>query len=112
MENKTVRIQRKNALGMEELVKMYIDSMKLSAGLNTQRIFAAWDEVSSAGKYTLKTYFRDGKLYVTLNSSLVRNKMNTMKEELIRNINEKLENDPLFTKGDARVGYVNELIFK
>ena len=74
MEKKSpVRITRKRALSMEELVPMYIKSMKLSAGLNTHRIFAAWDEASGAAQYTLKRFFRDGKLYITLNSSVVRN---------------------------------------
>ena len=74
MEKKSpVRITRKRAMSMEELVPLYIKSMKLSAGLNTHRIFAAWDEASGAAGYTLKRFFRDGKLYITLNSSVVRN---------------------------------------
>ena len=31
---------RKEALGMEQLIPMYIRALKLSAGLNTQRVFA------------------------------------------------------------------------
>ena len=38
-----VKIHRKEAVGMEEIVRQYIQSMKLSTGLNTQRVFAAWD---------------------------------------------------------------------
>ena len=34
---------------MEELVQQYIKSMKLAAGLNTQRIFEAWNACSGAG---------------------------------------------------------------
>lgn len=44
-----IRIHRKEAVSMDELVKQYIRSMKLAAGLNTQRIFAAWDACSGAG---------------------------------------------------------------
>ena len=35
-----IRIHRKEAVSMDELVKQYIRSMKLAAGLNTQRIFS------------------------------------------------------------------------
>ena len=48
-----VRITRKRAMSMEELIPMYIKSMKLSTGLNTHRIFAAWDEASGAAQYSL-----------------------------------------------------------
>ena len=49
-----VRIHRKEAVGMEEIVQQYIKSMKLATGLNTQRVFAAWDACSGAAPFTLK----------------------------------------------------------
>lgn len=107
-----VRITRKRALSMEELVPMYIKSMKLSAGLNTHRIFAAWDEASGAAAYTLRRFFRDGKLYITLNSSVVRNHLSFQNAELVDRINHILSMDELFVKDDPRVSYVRELILK
>ena len=53
-----IRIHRKEAVSMDQLVQQYIKSMKLAAGLNTQRIFAAWDACSGAGPFTLRRYFR------------------------------------------------------
>ena len=64
-------VRRKEALTMEEVVEEFIKSAKLASGLNTQRVFAAWDECSGAGPFTLKRYFRSGTLYVTLSSSVI-----------------------------------------
>ena len=97
---------------MDELVQMFIKSMKLSAGLNTRRIFEAWDAASGASRYTLRRYFRDGKLYITLNSSMVRNQLGFQKAELVDRINELLREDELFLKDDPQVKYVEELILK
>ena len=108
----TVRIARKQAMSMEELIPLYIKSMKLSAGLNTQRIFAAWDEASGAASFTLKRFFRDGRLYVTLSSSVVRNRLSFQKDALVEGINSILARDELFIKDDPRVSYVRELILK
>ena len=47
-------IRRKEALTMEEVIEEYIKSAKMASGLNTQRIFAAWDGCSGAGPFTLK----------------------------------------------------------
>ena len=107
-----VRITRKRAMSMEELIPMYIKSMKLSTGLNTHRIFAAWGEASGAAQYTLKRFFRDGKLYITLSSSVVRNHLSFQNAELVERINHILSRDELFVRDDPRVSFVRELILK
>lgn len=112
MEKKSVRISRKKPLSMDEVVSMYIKSMKISAGLNTQRVFAAWDDASGAAAFTLKRFYRDGRLYVTLNSSVIRNQLSFQKDALVEKINEILSKDDLFTKDDDRVSFVRELILK
>ena len=105
-------INRKDPVAMEELVQMFIKSMKLSAGLNTRRIFEAWDAASGASRYTLRRFFRDGKLYITLNSSMVRNQLGFQKAALVDRINAILREDELFQKDDPQVKFVEELILK
>ena len=108
----SVRIARKKALSMDELVRMYIESMRLAPALNTRRIFAAWDEASGAGKYTLKRFFRDGRLYIPLSSSVVRNQLSFQSQALVEKMNAILSKDELFARDDARVFFVKELILK
>lgn len=107
-----VRIHRKEAVGMDKIVSDYIKSMKLAAGLNTQRIFAAWDACSGAGPFTLKRFFRGGKLYITLNSSVIRNQLFFQKDVLIEKMNAFLSQDELFTDDNKSVGFITELILK
>jgi hypothetical protein len=107
-----VRIHRKEAMSMEELVQQYIKSMKLAAGLNTQRIFAAWDACSGAGPFTLKRFFRGGTLYITLNSSVIRNQLYFQREELVRKMNAYLSKDELFTADNRTVGEIRELVLR
>ena len=97
---------------MEELVSSYIKQMRLAAGLNTQRIFEAWDICSGAGPFTLKRFFRGGKLYITLSSSVYRNQLSFQKTELIRKMNAYLADDPLFTSDNRTVSFIEELILK
>ena len=111
-KGKEVRLVRKSAQGMKELVDEFIKEMKLSSGLNTQRIFEAWGEASGASAYTTRLFFRDGKLYVTLSSSVARNQLSFQKMLLVEKINQILRDDDLFVKDDPRVQYVQELILK
>jgi len=103
---------RKEALGMDQLIPLYIRALKLSAGLNTQRVFAAWDAVSGVAGQTLRKFYRDGKLYVTISSSMIRSHLEFQKPSLIQAMNRFLEKDELFVKDYDKVGFVKELILK
>jgi hypothetical protein len=105
-------IRRKEALTMEEVVEEYVKSAKMAAGLNTQRIFTAWDECSGAGPFTLKKYFRSGTLYITLSSSVVRNQLSFQKEALIGKMNVWLSGDRLFTPDNRTAGFIRELVLR
>ena len=113
------RVARKTAVPLSDLIREYIQASKLTAGLNTQRIFAAWDAASGAGRYTVRRYFRDGKLYITVDSSVVRSQLSFQRDVLLEKINALLEKinallaqDELFTCDDPRSGCVKELILK
>ena len=107
-----IRFTRKEALTMEEVVSRYIKSMKLAAGLNTHRIYEAWDACSGAARFTLKRFFRSGKLYITLSSSVVRNQLYFQKDLLVEKINAYLSDDPLFTPDNRTVSFVQEIVLK
>ncbi len=107
-----VQIHRKEAIGMDKVVEEFIKSMKLSAGLNTQRVFAAWDACSGAGPFTIKRFYRGGKLYITLKSSVIRNQLYFQKDALIEKMNAFLSEDTLFTADNRTVGFIRELILK
>ena len=107
-----VQIHRKEAVGMDKIVSDYIKSMKLAAGLNTQRVFAAWDACSGAGPYTLRRFYRGGKLYITLNSSVLRSQLYMQRDLLIEKMNAFLQQDSLFTQDNKTVGFIQELILK
>ena len=106
------RVARKTAVSLSEAIQEYLKAAKLTSGLNTQRIFAAWDAASGAGRYTVRRFFRDGKLYITVDSSVVRSQLSFQRDTLIEKINALLAQDELFTRDDARVGIVKELILK
>ncbi|MBQ1912134.1 MAG: DUF721 domain-containing protein [Bacteroidales bacterium] len=107
-----IRLHRKEAISMDQVVDQFIKQMKLAAGLNTQRIFAAWDACSGAGPFTLKRFYRGGKLYITLSSSVIRNQLSFQREALIEKMNAFLAEDALFTADNRTVGFVRELILK
>ena len=86
---------------MEQLVQDFIREMKITSGVNRQRAVEAWNAVSGAAGYTLDVNLDKGILYVTLGSSLARNQLYFQRDVLVRKVNEFLENDSLFVKGNG-----------
>lgn len=105
-------VSRKEPLTMEQVIDEFIKSAKLASGLNTQRVFAAWDACSGAAPFTLKRYFRGGTLYITLNSSVVRNQLFFQKDTLLEKMNAWLSGDHLFTSDNRTAGYIKELVLR
>ena len=105
-------VPRKEALSMGEIVPLFIKAQGLSVGINTQRVFAAWDEVSGAKNFTLRRFYRDGKLFVTLSSSMVRTHFELQKDAILRSINDFLQKDELFDQTCQKVGFVKEIILR
>ena len=106
------RVARKTALPLSELIQEYLRTSKLTSGLNTQRIFAAWDAASGAGRYTIRRFFRDGKLYITVDSSVVRSQLAFQRDTLLAKVNALLAQDELFTRTEGDADIVKELILK
>ena len=107
-----IRFRRKEAVAMDEIVSRYIKSMKIAAGLNTQRIFAAWDACSDAAPYTLSRFFRDGVLTVKLNSSIVRDTLYFQRDLILKKMNDWLAEDELFPDDNRTVGFVKEIVLR
>ena len=106
-----VRIHRKEAVGMDQVLQEFIRSMKLTSGLNTQRVFAAWDACSGAAPYTLKRFYRGGKLYITLSSSVIRNQLYFQTEARVEKMNDFLAEDTLYTTEEGSAP-IQQLILK
>lgn len=106
------KFKRKTAIPLSAAIQDYLKSAHLTTGLNTRRIFAAWDELSGAAPFTIKRYFRSGKLYITLNSSVVRDQLKPRRALLLEKINDRLSQDEFFTRDDCNVSWVEEIVLK
>ena len=91
-------IKRKEPIGMGKAVQEFIRELKLENGVNTQRVLSVWDEVSGAAAYTSDKYFKDGVLYVTVRSSVVRNNLYFQLAALIIAMNDRLSKDSLVVR--------------
>lgn len=104
------RLSRKDPQTMDDVIKEYIRSMKIAAGLNEQLIFNAWDAVSGVAGYTVSRYLKNGVLYCSLSSSVVRSRLFPHRDELVKKINSFLEQDELFVRDDPGTGLLKGIV--
>lgn len=110
-EHKNNGLRRRDAVGMDELVESFIKEMKFTSGINRQRVIAAWNVVSGAGRYTVDVFVKNKVMYCTLGSSLVRNQLYFQKDVLLGQINEYLDSDDMYVK-EGEAPYIKELILR
>ena len=105
------KFRRKEAVGMELLVREFIKDMKISRGLNSQRAAAVWNEVSGAGRYTLNVWLDKGIMTCTISSSVVRNQLYFQRDRLLKSLNEHLASDELLA-GSVEGDVIKTLILR
>jgi len=97
---KPAKIERLNAEPLGNLLKLFVAGNHLGEGLIRQAVSQAWDEASGSAVHTVNRFFRDGILYVTLDSSLVRRELMFQNDFLLSSVNEILSrNETLRVSG-------------
>ncbi|MDR2585170.1 MAG: DUF721 domain-containing protein [Prevotellaceae bacterium] len=85
-------MKREEAKSIKDLFPLFIREMGLETGLSQTRVYALWDElmgpvISSA---TQQKQLKEGKLYVRLSSSVVRNWLFTKRQSIVQKMNANL----------------------
>lgn len=106
------RLAKREAYTMDELIKQYINEMKLVNGLNRQRIFEAWDMASGAGAYTVGRCLKGGVLYCSISSSVVRNRLFFQKSRIKDLMNDFLRKDDLFVRNEGETEFVKDIVLR
>ena len=110
-DNGVNKLRRKEAVGMQLLVREFIKDMKISRGMNAQRAAVIWNEVSGAGRYTLDVRYDRGILTCTISSSVVRNQLYFQRDALLKSMNVRLaEDDPFVHDGEGP--FIKTIILK
>lgn len=85
-------MQRTNTNKMSILIEQFIKEEGLAEGLRMVRIYKAWDTAVGDffASHTVSKYLKDDVLYCTFDSSLVRNQLFLMQDDIIDKINLQL----------------------
>jgi hypothetical protein len=85
-------MKRTGAINIKDLIQQAITENKLSDGIDEVRVKSIWKEVT--GTYvtnaTTEITIHESKLYVSINSSIIRSELLLIRKELVKRINQKI----------------------
>ena len=83
-------MQRSNTQSMGEAIRAFLKESKLEKPLKERQLVSSWESLlgRSVARATREIYIKDGKLYVALTSSVIRNELYMLQDEIIRRLNE------------------------
>ena len=84
-------MRRSKTISLAEAIKDYVREMNMEGKLNEIGLINSWEEIvgKAISSRTSNIYIKDKVLYVHLNSSVVRNELLMLRQELMEKLNQK-----------------------
>ena len=88
-------MRRSNTQPLKEVIQEYVKALKMSSKLKEVSLIGSWERVvgTTISRATRDIYISNRVLYVTLNSSVIRNELHLMQDILIKRLNEEANSD-------------------
>lgn len=84
-------MRKKNTQKIDEVVKEYLKAFKIDDKLKEVKLIKSWEEVvgKTIARSTNNIYIKNRKLFIKLNSSVIRNELFMLREGLKKALNDK-----------------------
>ncbi len=83
-------MEKSNTRSISDVIADFLQQNNLDTRLKERDLVSSWESLvgKTINRTTKKIYIRDKKLYIHLSSSVVRNELHMLKDELIKRMNE------------------------
>ncbi len=84
-------MRKNNTQKIEDVVNEYLKALNIDGKLKEVRLIRSWDEVvgKTIARSTHEIYIKDRKLFVKLNSSIIRNELFMLRDGLKKALNDR-----------------------
>ncbi|MBL7888272.1 MAG: DUF721 domain-containing protein [Bacteroidia bacterium] len=96
-------MSKHNEHSIKEVIEQMLKAYRLDDRMAEKRLISAWDNVMGLmiAKHTKEIYINNKQLYVTLDSSALRNELSMARSKIIKMLNESVGSE-----------VINEIILK
>lgn len=84
-------MRKKNTQKIEEVIQEYLKALKIDDKLKEVNLIKSWDDLvgKTIARSTQNIYIRNRKLFVKLNSSVIRNELYMLRDGLKKALNDR-----------------------
>lgn len=84
-------MRKNNTQKIEDVVNEYLKALNIDGKLKEVRLIRSWDEVvgKTIARSTREIFIKDRKLFVKLNSSIIRNELFMLRDGLKKALNDR-----------------------
>ncbi|MGB4204157.1 MAG: DUF721 domain-containing protein [Bacteroidales bacterium] len=84
-------IKKPNEIFLGEAIREMIDFYNLSGHLTEAGVISAWEKVvgTMIAKHTSNLYIKNKKLYVVINSSVIKSELSYVRSKLVKMLNKE-----------------------
>jgi predicted nucleic acid-binding Zn ribbon protein len=88
-------MERANIRKIRDVLQQFLRENRLDVKLKERQLIESWEELmgKTISRSTKKIYIKDGKLFVVISSSVIRNELHMLKQEIVKKLNEKAGED-------------------
>ena len=85
-------MRKKNTQKLDEVIKEYLKAFKIDDKLKEVELIRSWDDVvgKTIARSTKNIFIKDRRLFVYLNSSIIRNELFMLRAGLKKALNDKV----------------------
>jgi len=83
-------MERSNTQSIADAIRAYLKESRLEKPLKERKLVQSWETLlgKSVSRATSKIYLKDGKLFVHLSSSVVKNELYMLQDEIRKKLND------------------------
>ena len=83
-------MERSNTQSIADAIRAYLKESRLDKPLKERQLVRSWETLlgKSVSRATSKIYLKDGKLFVHLSSSVVKNELYMLQDEIRKKLND------------------------
>jgi len=87
---KTNEMREKSSIGMKDAIEKWLDATRLRSKFDESSIIAAWPDIIGRpiANRTEKIYIHDKKLFVKVESAVIKNELVMMRQQIVSSVNE------------------------
>jgi predicted nucleic acid-binding Zn ribbon protein len=84
-------MRRKNTQKLSEVIEKYLEALDVDGKLKEVRLIRSWEKVVGRliARKTERIYIHEGKLFVTMNSSIARSELSMIRQSLVEKLNQE-----------------------